>query len=574
MIAAFGERAKRWASGATIDDDVIAADESAFLEAILEGVRRRLRGETFATAMLVDEDQNRFSRNWGAQLLAATQTFDERRAACGAILMNAVVVDGRRMPELSGVTPDTLQLGRTLWHLGERAVVISEASYAQQAMIFGRWHASRIRAGQDDPSVPRPAGERDGSEHVVVWAGTRSADEIAIVLCAVEELHVPVYVVCEDGGVPETVHRCSIEQAEPLLRSAAAIVDTTYEHPGTARALARFGVPVASPYSSGAHESIAGIASFDAWNRDSILAAVLRALGAPAPRVLTVTPSRASAPAAAKARAPLVSVITPTYNRRALLPRALESIKAQRYPSVEMVVVNDAGEDIRDIVDRFGGRIVVREANGGHGAALNDGIAQARGEYVAFLDDDDVFFPDHIASLVDGVASARAKAAHSNALMAVRGAPDEVVGFSPGQINGVDLEEALVVCPFLGMIAALIHRDVFAELGGFDAGIAPNDDYEMVLRIALRYDWAHVDRITCLWSYGGEYTHWLQKTGVAYAGLYEEAYKRHPFPDRPLLAARRRQFVESIRATSGIRLNVVGTRLEQPAHLHEFLTSK
>jgi hypothetical protein len=85
----------------------------------------------------------------------------------------------------------------------------------------------------------------------------------------------------------------------------------------------------------------------------------------------------------------------------------------------------------------------------------------------------------------------------------------------------------------------------------------------------LRHEWIHVDRVTSLWSYGGEYTHWLQKTGAAYAGLYEEAYKRHPFPDRPLLAVRRRQFVETIRARNGVVLNTTSARLTKPARLKE-----
>lgn len=567
MIAAYGDRAKHWAAGAKVDGDVIAADETAYLRAIVEAVRRRMRGEPFGLALFLDEDPNRFARVWSAKMIAAAKTFDERRAACGAIGMGNVIVDGKRQAELSGVTADTLSLGRLLWHLAERGVVVAESSYTRLATIFARWHPTRVIPEQDDPEVPRPIGSRTEPEQVVIWAGTRSADEIAIILCALEELHVPVYVVCRGGSVPETIHRCTPAQAEPLLRSAAAIVDATDDHPGTALALARFGAPLAVARTSGAQELIEGVAGFDGWNRDSILAAALQALGASAPSV--VAPSRAlrGLPTAVRERAPLVSVVIPTRNRREYLPHALESVARQDYPAVETIVVNDS-EPVRDITERFGAVLLEYGESIDHATAWNEGIKRARGEFVAFLDDDDLFFPDHLSSLVDTALTGRAAAVHSSSIIAHRGeAPDEFIGFSPGGLTGVELEETLVYCPLIGMISSLVRRDVFEEIGYFDAAITPNDDYEMIVRIALRYDWLHADRVTYLYAREGAYSHYSVRGGVRYAELYEESYKRHPFPDRPLLAARRRQFIERIRAQNGIVLNAVSARLAGPIKL-------
>ena len=577
MIKAFGERARRWAKSAQTSGSVIAADESAFLDAIVEGVRRRARGESFALAMFLDEDPNRFTRAWAAKLLGSARTFDERRGVCSAIAMGAVMVDGKRQAELGGLQGDTFAHARALWCLADSAVAVSEAAYTRLTFLFGRWHASRTEVIQRDLTVPEPSGPRGDADHVVIWAGNRSADEVAITLCALEELHIPVYVVCKGGRVPEKIHRATAAQAEKLLRSAAAIVDTSDDQPGTALALARFGVPLAVARTSGANEFLAGVAPYDGWNRDSVLAGTLRALGSAPPQLLTPSVGVQSTPqsrgrgngATVRERAPRVSVITPTYNRRMLLPRALESIRRQDYPAVEMVVVNDAGEDVSDVAERFGATLVSRDSNGGHGAALNSGIERASGEIIAFLDDDDIFFPDHLSSLVDALGRSRGMAAHADALMGMRGAADELVGFSAGAVSGVDIEETLVTCPFLGMISAAIYRDVFREIGLFETALSPNDDYEMILRIALRYDWIHVDRVTSLWSYGGDYMHWMQRTGASYAGLYEEAYKRHPFPDRPLLAIRRREFVQNIRNKGGVVLNVTSTRLTKPVRLKE-----
>ncbi len=140
MIKAFGERARRWAKSAQADGNVIAADESAFLDAILEGVRRRARGESFALAMFLDEDPNRFARAWAAKLLASAKTFDDRRGVCGAIAMGAIAVDGKRQAELGGVPGEVFALARALWCLADAGVIISELAYTRLAIVFGRWH--------------------------------------------------------------------------------------------------------------------------------------------------------------------------------------------------------------------------------------------------------------------------------------------------------------------------------------------------------------------------------------------------------------------------------------------------
>lgn len=108
----------------------------------------------------------------------------------------------------------------------------------------------------------------------------------------------------------------------------------------------------------------------------------------------------------------LVSVIIPTYRRGGFLPRAIESVLTQTYENVEVVVVDDNGagsEDSRRVGEILGElrdgrvRLIVNEKNLGGARARNAGIGAARGEYITFLDDDDVYLPDKIALQVTGM---------------------------------------------------------------------------------------------------------------------------------------------------------------------------
>ncbi len=100
---------------------------------------------------------------------------------------------------------------------------------------------------------------------------------------------------------------------------------------------------------------------------------------------------------------PLVSVMMCTYNRPRYVPVALESIFHQTYENFEIILVRDGGTEVRPVISNFldDSRLVFidRDRNLGKAASLNEGIEKCRGKYVCYLDDDDIYYPEHIELL-------------------------------------------------------------------------------------------------------------------------------------------------------------------------------
>jgi glycosyltransferase involved in cell wall biosynthesis len=104
----------------------------------------------------------------------------------------------------------------------------------------------------------------------------------------------------------------------------------------------------------------------------------------------------------------LFSIIIPTYNRAAFLPKAMESLLSQTYTDWELIIVDDGSTDnTKDVVSQYGdSRITyLYQENAERSAARNNGIAHAKGEYVCFLDSDNYMLPDRLEKLADSITN-------------------------------------------------------------------------------------------------------------------------------------------------------------------------
>jgi len=109
---------------------------------------------------------------------------------------------------------------------------------------------------------------------------------------------------------------------------------------------------------------------------------------------------------------PLISVIIPTFNRAHLLRRAVKSVLNQTYARFEVIIINDgSSDDTKEVISQFDDERIryKNQKNKGVSAARNKGIMLARGEYIAFLDDDDEWFPRKLERQVHAFARAPKK---------------------------------------------------------------------------------------------------------------------------------------------------------------------
>lgn len=191
-----------------------------------------------------------------------------------------------------------------------------------------------------------------------------------------------------------------------------------------------------------------------------------------------------------------VSVIVRTKDRPSLLREAVESIRAGEYPA-EIVVVNDGGAKS----EVAGVKFVHHHKPRGRSEAMNSGVRAATTEFIAFLDDDDLYYPEHLTALA---ASARAASHHaawySDAVSAFvrQGSSGALETTSRMRIFGSDFDRDLLLADnYIPLPTLLTRRQTFLDLGGFDPEFDLFEDWDFLIRLAQRGTFAHVPRITC-----------------------------------------------------------------------------
>ena len=186
---------------------------------------------------------------------------------------------------------------------------------------------------------------------------------------------------------------------------------------------------------------------------------------------------------------PRVSVIIPTYNRAAWVAEAAASVLAQTYRDFELIVVDDGGTDATlEALARLAGelRLLRRAKQGGVSAARNLGVAAARGEWLAFLDSDDLWRPDKLARQIDYLKeNPDLRLCQTEEIWVrngVRVNPPETHRKVGGEIFLPSLSRC-VVSPS----AVMLERRLFEELGGFDETLPAAEDYDLWLRVTWRH---------------------------------------------------------------------------------------
>ena len=179
------------------------------------------------------------------------------------------------------------------------------------------------------------------------------------------------------------------------------------------------------------------------------------------------------------------------YNAEGFIERSIRSVLDQRYPHLELIIVNDGSRDLTaSIVERLTAEDTrirfIQQPNGGPAAARNRGIQQARGEYVANLDSDDLWHPDFLDRAVRQFERLDPQVGLLYAWSVDIDAQDRLIGdFRASQIWG-EVYQTLLCHNFLRTgSAALVRRQYLQRIGGYDEALPPGcEDWDFYLRLA------------------------------------------------------------------------------------------
>lgn len=230
---------------------------------------------------------------------------------------------------------------------------------------------------------------------------------------------------------------------------------------------------------------------------------------------------------------PKVSVIVPTYNRPDRLREALQSILAQTFQDFEIIVVNDGETDVSPVIDALshGGRIthVKHARNAGLAASRNTGVRLSRGTYIAYLDDDDRYYPNHLAILVQALQQGEFKAAYTDAFRAMEvcdGAKRTVIqrdvpysyDFNPAH---------LLVTNYFPVLCVMHERACLDDIGLFDETLFAHEDWDLWIRMATKYPFLHIKQTTAEFSWRTDGSSMTSGTKETYLRTTEIIYRKY-----------------------------------------------
>lgn len=192
---------------------------------------------------------------------------------------------------------------------------------------------------------------------------------------------------------------------------------------------------------------------------------------------------------------PCISVIIPTYNRCWILKEAIDSVLSQKFSDIEIIVVDDGSTDAtNELLSTYGDQVTsIFQENKGVSAARNVGISIARGDYITFLDSDDMWLTEKLSSQHEFFQS------HPDAYICQT---DEIWIRNGVRVNpknrhkkpsGMIFEPSLQLC-LVSPSAVMIKKSLFDAVGLFNESFPACEDYDLWLRIGLYYPIYLIDK--------------------------------------------------------------------------------
>ena len=198
-----------------------------------------------------------------------------------------------------------------------------------------------------------------------------------------------------------------------------------------------------------------------------------------------------------------ISVIIPTYNRYEVLKRALNSVYIQTYKPKEVIVVDDGSSDATSsIIKEFPSVKYFYKKNGGVSSARNFGIKKATYDWIAFLDSDDQWHKDKLQEqMLFHQQNLDILISYTNERW-IRDNKEVNLPKKYQKVGGDIFSKCLSHC-IIAPSATLIHKGLFDKVGAFDESLEICEDYDLYLRVALKYKIGLVDK-KLITKYGGD----------------------------------------------------------------------
>ena len=198
-----------------------------------------------------------------------------------------------------------------------------------------------------------------------------------------------------------------------------------------------------------------------------------------------------------------ISVIIPTFNRKKILGRAIQSVINQSLQPFEVIIIDDGSNDgTKDWVkESFQDIRYIYQKNQGVSSARNKGIKYACGDWVAFLDSDDEWLPNKLYEQVKAIGSnPEIKFFHTNEIWIRNGVRVNQMR-KHKKYGGYIFEKCLDICK-VSPSSVLIKKEIFDDVGAFDNSLRVCEDYDLWLRITSKYPVVFLD-IPLIYKYGG-----------------------------------------------------------------------